>query len=88
MPKVLRPIGHEDRLSIVDHLDELRTRLFVCLGVLVVVFAVCFWQNHALLDVVNKPLKGTSTATAPNHIGGLTNPVQCRVAVRAALAFG
>jgi len=27
MPKVLRPIGHEDRLSIVDHLDELRSRL-------------------------------------------------------------
>ena len=73
MPKVLRPIGHEDRLSIVDHLDELRTRLFVCVGVLVVVFAVCFWQNHLLLNVVNKPLKGTSTATAPNHLGGLTS---------------
>ncbi len=30
MAKALRPIGHEDRLSIVDHLDELRSRLIVC----------------------------------------------------------
>ena len=30
MAQVLRPIGHEDRLSIVDHLDELRSRLIVC----------------------------------------------------------
>ncbi len=42
MPKVLRPIGHEDRLSIVDHLDELRSRLIVCGGALVVAFALCF----------------------------------------------
>ena len=50
MAKVLRPIGHEDRLSIVDHLDELRSRLFVCAGALVVAFGVCFWQNHPLLE--------------------------------------
>ena len=28
---VIRPIGHAERLSIVDHLDELRTRLIWCL---------------------------------------------------------
>ena len=26
----LKPIGHEDRLSIVEHLDELRTRVIIC----------------------------------------------------------
>jgi sec-independent protein translocase protein TatC len=52
----IRPISHEDRLSLVDHLGELRTRLFVCVGVLIVVFGVCFWQNHRLLDIINKPL--------------------------------
>ena len=26
----VRPIGHEDRLSLVEHLDELRTRLIIC----------------------------------------------------------
>src|SRR5579859_5159336 len=54
---VLRPIGHEDRLSLVDHLDELRSRLILCAGVLGVAFAVCLWQNHALLKIINEPLK-------------------------------
>jgi sec-independent protein translocase protein TatC len=59
----LRPIGHDDRLSIVDHLDELRSRLFFCLGILFVAFCLCFWQNHALLSLVNRALpKGANSA--------------------------
>src|SRR5438270_617195 len=57
MAKVLRPIGHEDRLSLVDHLDELRGRLIVCAAVLGAAFAVCLWQNHTLLEIINEPLK-------------------------------
>ena len=57
MAKVLRPIGHEDRLSLVDHLDELRNRLIVSAAVLGVAFAVCLWQNHTLLKIINHPLK-------------------------------
>jgi sec-independent protein translocase protein TatC len=72
MPRVLRPVGHEDRLSIVDHLDELRTRLMVCGAALVVAFGLCFWQNHLLLNLLNDPLPPV-TKTAANHIGGLTN---------------
>ena len=56
MPNVLRPIGHEDRLSIVDHLDELRTRLIICGVALVVAFGFCFWQNQRLLDALNRAL--------------------------------
>src|ERR1700758_4304899 len=57
MAPVLRPIGHEDRLSLVDHLDELRKRLIVCAAALGVAFAVCLWQNHELLRIINAPLK-------------------------------
>lgn len=57
MARAIRPIGHEDRLTLVDHLDELRTRLIVCAATLVVAFGFCFWQNHALLDVINEPLR-------------------------------
>jgi sec-independent protein translocase protein TatC len=71
MPK-LRPIGHEDRLSVVDHLDELRARLIVCGIVLVVAFAFAFWQNNAILNALNSPLPAQSK-TGANHIGGLTN---------------
>jgi sec-independent protein translocase protein TatC len=67
----LRPIGHEDRLSIVDHLDELRTRLIICGVALVIAFGFCFWQNQALLDALNRALPETP-ATSQNHISGLT----------------
>jgi sec-independent protein translocase protein TatC len=49
-------IGHEDRLSAVDHLEELRGRLIVSLAALAVAFGLCMWQNHALLRLVNEPL--------------------------------
>jgi sec-independent protein translocase protein TatC len=56
MKRSLRPIGHQDRLSLVDHLDELRNRLIICGVVLAVAFGFCFWQNHELLRIINKPL--------------------------------
>jgi sec-independent protein translocase protein TatC len=56
MATAIRTIGHEDRLSLVEHLDELRTRLIVSGIALVVSFGVCFWQNHALLHLINHPL--------------------------------
>jgi sec-independent protein translocase protein TatC len=71
MAKVLRPIGHEDRLSIIDHLDELRSRLFVCGIGLAVAFAFCFWQNQVLLKALNRALPATPS-TSSNHISGLT----------------
>ena len=56
MAVAVRRLKHEDTLGLVDHLDELRARLIVSLAVLGVAFAVCFWQNHALLRIVNAPL--------------------------------
>jgi sec-independent protein translocase protein TatC len=52
----IRPISHEDRLSIVDHLDELRSRLIVCVVAFAVAWALTAWQNHLVLEIVNAPL--------------------------------
>jgi sec-independent protein translocase protein TatC len=52
----LKPIGHEDRLSLVEHLDELRTRVIVCVIAFVVVGGVCLWQEDFILNTVNEPL--------------------------------
>ena len=71
MPKRLRPIAHDDRLSVVDHLDELRSRLIVCATVLVVVFAGCFAFSGHLLTVLNKPLSHLDKS-ARNHLNGVT----------------
>ncbi len=57
MATAIRTIGHEDRLSLVEHLEELRTRLIVSGVVLAVAFGVCLWQNHALLHLINRPLE-------------------------------
>ena len=72
MPRLLRPVNHEDRLSVVDHLDELRSRLIVCAAALIVAFGLCFWQNQSLLNVLNKPLPKGVTNEA-NHLSGLTS---------------
>src|SRR5437764_3086502 len=89
MPRALRPIGHEDRLSLIEHLDELRSRLIVCALGLAVAFGVAVWQNHALLDVVNRPLERTTSAAAKRGSPGqLGDTARAQVAVRKALARG
>jgi len=55
MPRI-KPVTHDDELSIVDHLDELRSRLMIAIGAFVVAFAVCGWQNQRILSIVNRPL--------------------------------
>jgi sec-independent protein translocase protein TatC len=52
----IRPIGHEDRLSIVEHLDELRSRLIISVLAFVVAWGLTAWQNHLVLEIVNRPL--------------------------------
>lgn len=69
MATAIRMIGHEDRLSLVDHLEELRTRLIVSLAVLGVAFGICLWQNHALLHIMNKPLQTETRKQVANGDG-------------------
>ncbi len=54
----LRPVDFEDRLTLVEHLDELRTRIVVSIVAFAVAFGLCFWQNDRLLDIANAPLPG------------------------------
>src|SRR5438552_15140500 len=54
----LRPVKFEDRLTLVEHLAELRTRLVISGAAFAVAFALCFWQNNRLLDIANAPLPG------------------------------
>jgi sec-independent protein translocase protein TatC len=56
MARRIRPISHEARLSIVDHLDELRTRILLSLLAFGIAFALTSWQNHLVLEIVNDPL--------------------------------
>jgi sec-independent protein translocase protein TatC len=52
----LRPVSFEDRLTLVEHLDELRNRIIVSLLAFGVAFALCFWQDSLMLEIANAPL--------------------------------
>jgi len=52
----LKSVKHDEQLTLVDHLDELRTRIIASIIFLVVCFAVCFWQSHFILSIASHPL--------------------------------
>lgn len=56
---------HDDHLTLVEHLDELRTRIVISIGVVVLLTAICFWQNDLILDLANRPLPGDLEANGP-----------------------
>jgi sec-independent protein translocase protein TatC len=80
--RAIRTIGHEDRLSLVDHLDELRTRLIFSGIAFVIAFGLCFWQNHELLRIINKPLKTQTQKQVEKGEGTTGQAVLAQQAVR------
>jgi sec-independent protein translocase protein TatC len=52
----ITPVSFDERLTLVEHLDELRSRLIISGAVLGVALVLCFWQNHLLLEIANGPL--------------------------------
>jgi sec-independent protein translocase protein TatC len=56
MKALPRRLRHGEEATLVEHLDELRTRIFVCLGALALGFTVAFVFRHRLLDWLNAPL--------------------------------
>jgi sec-independent protein translocase protein TatC len=56
MPRRVKAVSHEDRLTLVEHLEELRGRIIVSLTIFGVALALCFWQNHLLLEIASGPL--------------------------------
>jgi sec-independent protein translocase protein TatC len=52
----LKPVRHDEEISLVDHLDELRSRIIYSLIALAIAFAFCFWQSTLILDIAANPL--------------------------------
>ncbi|HJZ35299.1 MAG TPA: twin-arginine translocase subunit TatC [Solirubrobacterales bacterium] len=67
-------------MSLVDHLDELRARIVVSLSVFGVALALCFWQNHLLLELANGPLPAGHTKLLTL---GITEPFTTSLTVAA-----
>ena len=46
----------DDELTLVEHLDELRTRLIVSISVLVVAVSACYYENHRIYHLLTSAL--------------------------------
>src|SRR3954447_7395341 len=81
----LRAVDHDQQLTLVEHLGELRTRLLVCAAVLTLAFAGGLWQSRALLDVLHQPLSGVPQHGLPAAASGEAK-IQAALG-RSAIAF-
>lgn len=79
----VRPVEFDDRLTLVEHLDELRTRLIISLVAFGVAFGLCFWQDDLLLEIANQALPGDRMPIT----FGVTEPFFTTVEVSAYGAF-
>jgi sec-independent protein translocase protein TatC len=77
----VRPIEYEARLPVLEHVGELRVRLMIALAAFAVAFGFAFWQNHAVLSLLNRPLAHTSV----NKGGPLAQTARTEQSLRAAL---
>ena len=78
-------IAHDQRLTLVEHLDELRLRVIISVAALVVAFGFALWQNHALLDVLNRPLTNATSNAAAKASGPQGQEARFEIAQRRAL---
>jgi sec-independent protein translocase protein TatC len=76
----LRAVAHDERLTITEHLSELRARLLLVAAVLVVLFAGGLWQSRALLHVLNVPLAQLRTSLGAQAPGVQLNQALARSA--------
>jgi sec-independent protein translocase protein TatC len=51
-----RRLGHGEEASLVEHLEELRQRLFVCIGAVIAGFIVAYAFHHRLIDALERTL--------------------------------
>jgi sec-independent protein translocase protein TatC len=56
MKSLPRRLRHGEEATLVEHLEELRVRLFVCLGALVLGFVAGWIIHHHLIHWLNRPL--------------------------------
>jgi sec-independent protein translocase protein TatC len=82
---IANAISHEARLPLLAHVDELRLRLIISVAALAIAFGFAFWQNHAVLNVLNRPLANATTGALAHSRGPLAQSARTQEALRSAL---
>jgi sec-independent protein translocase protein TatC len=83
MARLPRRLSHGEEATLVEHLDELRTRLFVALGALAVAFVVCFAFHERIVEWLTEPLPDDKKLVT----FGVTEPFTTSVKVALIAAF-
>jgi sec-independent protein translocase protein TatC len=78
-----RRLSHGEEATLVEHLDELRRRLFIALGALAVAFAVCFAFHERIVRWLTEPLPDDKQLVT----FGVTEPFTTSVKVSLIAAF-
>lgn len=78
-----RPSTPADVATLVEHLDELRTRVLAAFGWLLVAFAACYWRRAELFALLDRPLDDRW----PLQTLGVTEPFFTSLSVAAQAAF-
>lgn len=55
-PPLIRRARPDDRLTVVEHLGELRSRIIISVAALVVAFGVAYAFHDVLIDILQRPL--------------------------------
>jgi sec-independent protein translocase protein TatC len=82
---IAKAVTHEARMPLLAHVDELRMRLIVCVAALAIAFGFAFWQNHAVLNVLNRPLANATSGAFEHSRGPLAQSARTQAALRVAL---
>ena len=69
MPRLPRRLGHGEEATLVEHLDELRTRIFICLGALLAGFTVALVFHERLIDFLTRPLPREHEKLTTHSVG-------------------
>ena len=78
-----RRLSHGEEATLVEHLDELRSRLFIALGALAVAFVVCFAFHERIVRWLTEPLPDDRKLVT----FGVTEPFTTSVKVSLIAAF-
>jgi sec-independent protein translocase protein TatC len=63
MARLPRRLQHDESVTVVEHLDEFRSRLLVCIAALIVAFSVAYIFQHQILTWLEGPLPGGKQLT-------------------------
>jgi sec-independent protein translocase protein TatC len=63
----VKPVAHDEQLSVIGHLEELRLRLIIATLTFCIAFAISVWQSDLVLKALNRPLANASVLGKAKH---------------------